>query len=359
MQPINRIVTHVSPHLDEIFAIWLLRRYGEEQFPGVAEAPIVYWTAGMESRTWGDYWNSGTLLIGVGGGPFDEHPGDGEARKKNKTATSLVAEYLGLAEVEAFMQLMQYVVKNDLQGSKNAFELGRMVTMLHNEHPDDPQRVIDWTTTVIDGHLKSRLRLFSETIEEYAKVEFIQLRNRGRRCKLAVITSDNDQIPSFALSKRGGLAEVVIVAKSSGNVVIMSRPDSKVILKDVAKVLRIEEHLASGSSEPLPRWDVLAEEGTLPLVPEWHYFKAGESLFNGSKTHPDVPPTRLGLDRIVELVKLALNTSTFETLRSDTCNNGVCASTQSDRCPWYDYGLSRCRSIRYHMPRTEVHIRTE
>ena len=38
----NEIVTHERPHLDEIVAIWLLRRFGETRFPGISQAKVSY-----------------------------------------------------------------------------------------------------------------------------------------------------------------------------------------------------------------------------------------------------------------------------------------------------------------------------
>ena len=36
------ILTHERPHLDEIVAIWFLRKFGEQRFPGISKAAITF-----------------------------------------------------------------------------------------------------------------------------------------------------------------------------------------------------------------------------------------------------------------------------------------------------------------------------
>jgi len=62
---------------------------------------------------------------------------------------------------------------------------------------------------------------------------------------------------------------------------------------------------------------------------------------NGSLTKPGVPPTRIPLDRILELVEQGIDPAWFPA----ECR-GWCIKKE---CSFYPYGLRRCRKIRAEM----------
>ncbi len=72
MNKITRIVTHRFPDLDALLCCWLLRRFGESRYPGIAEVPIDFWNAGdlPEGKTPEDLEREGTLLVDTGGGAW-------------------------------------------------------------------------------------------------------------------------------------------------------------------------------------------------------------------------------------------------------------------------------------------------
>lgn len=348
MQPINRIVTHVAPHLDEIFAIWLLRHFGEAEFPGVSSAPVEYWEAGMEETNWRDHFAAGTLQLGVGGGRFDEHPRPGRDRKEGHSATSLVATALNVASDEGLKRTLDYVITDDLEGSRNPFSLASLVVTLHRQHPNDPQFVIDWATTAIDALLANQQHFFGETRREFEeKAVITTFRQHGKKRKLAAIETDDLQVPAFARSKLGGYVAVVIMRNSGGQTSILTNKHYRLKLNDLARCVRIEERRTKDESRPSANWKSLEIEGEVSGAEEWFYFKEGEMLLNGSPTHPEVPPTSLTLERLVELVTVALSDREFEPTRQEQCREGVCTNSSASPCPWYHWGLSRCRTIRY------------
>lgn len=77
------LVTHHRPHLDDICAIWLLKRF----FPDAHDADIAFTSSGSEGEKDGD--DPERVLIGVGRGRFDEHKGD-----MGQCAASLVLSFL-------------------------------------------------------------------------------------------------------------------------------------------------------------------------------------------------------------------------------------------------------------------------
>ncbi|MBI2018151.1 hypothetical protein HYS96_00415 [Candidatus Daviesbacteria bacterium] len=78
----KNLVTHINPHLDDIFAIWLLKKYD----PKYAGAKIEFISA---THNLADQETEDRVFVGTGGGKFDEHK-----EGLNTCAGSLVFDYL-------------------------------------------------------------------------------------------------------------------------------------------------------------------------------------------------------------------------------------------------------------------------
>jgi hypothetical protein len=118
-----RVITHKKPHFDEVAAIIALRRLAREIFPGIENADFVVEYTGqnglIDSKTWQQHLREGTILVGRGGGPFDEHPTmEGGKRKKGSTACSLVIELRGAQaqDERVWKKLTEFVGEADLRG---------------------------------------------------------------------------------------------------------------------------------------------------------------------------------------------------------------------------------------------------
>src|SRR3989338_6642457 len=77
------LITHTLPHLDDICAMWLMKRY----FLETKDAAIVFIPANEKGGDIVD--NSDYIYIGIGRGKFDEHKGD-----IGQCATTLVFLFL-------------------------------------------------------------------------------------------------------------------------------------------------------------------------------------------------------------------------------------------------------------------------
>lgn len=76
------LVTHINPHLDDVFAIWLLKKYD----PKYADFEVDFISATHDK---GGEETSERVFVGTGGGKFDEHK-----EGLNTCAGSLVFDYL-------------------------------------------------------------------------------------------------------------------------------------------------------------------------------------------------------------------------------------------------------------------------
>lgn len=351
---VSYIVTHRFPHLDEALAIMLLRDYGGDRYPGIEKAQIVYWGSNGETlygRTVAEWEAEGYVFVGIGGGKYDEHPTADHGRKEGECATSLVAKDLGIFELPWLAKVLELVVQDDLHGNAGELGLAALAKLLHEQYPDNPELVMEWVMAGIEAKVRQQMAFWDEgkdEFEENTKVEEV-VGPHGRKLKIAVVESDSNLVSKFARSAHGGRMAVVIQKRSTGHVQILTNPKFGLTLYDVTAMIRDAEQRKKGEMVTT-RWAELTADGTVAGVPEWFFFEATQTLFNGSTTHPDVTPTRIPLEEIIELVKIGISPGSFEPERAeDYCSQGVCCSTPQDNCPWYDWGLKRCRQIRYEM----------
>jgi hypothetical protein len=335
----NRILTHERPHLDEIVAIWLLHKFGEQRFPGISAAAVTFTSirklaeAGLKPE---DYEAQGTLLLGIGGGRFDEHPTLEEGRKAGDCATTLVARELGVSDDPSLAKILRFVRAADVEGNASPFDVSYVVKLLHARYPDDPRRVIDWALVAIEAKYQEQLRFFTVVKPEFdAKARVEEIAVGQRRLRIVTIDSDEDGIHKYARSEYGARAAVVIQRRSSGNVAVFGNKQAGVDLREAAKLVRLAEREAKGL-EPAADEERLLAEGYAPGAEEWFYHKQGQMLLNGSLTQADVPATRLSLDRIAELVKIGIDPARVKPLCEST---GQCLG---DVCDWYTWSLARC-----------------
>jgi hypothetical protein len=339
----TRILTHERPHLDEIVAIWLLRKFGEPRFPGIGTADVAFTSirklneAGLKPE---DYEAQGTLLLGIGGGRFDEHPTLEEGRKAGDCATTLVAKELGVSDDPSLAKILRFVRAADVEGNASPFDVSYVVKLLHARYPEDPHRVIEWALVAIEAKYEEQHRFFTVVKPEFdAKARVEEIEAGKRRLRVVIIDSDEDGIHKYARSEYGARAAIVIQRRSSGNVAIFGNKQAGVDLREAARLIRLAEREAKGL--PLaPEDERLLAEGYAPGAEEWFYHRQGQMLLNGSLTQADVPPTRLSLDRIAELVKIGVDPDRVKPLCQST---GRCVG---DVCDWYAWQLARCARLR-------------
>lgn len=343
MATFHTIVTHECPHFDEILGIWLLRKFGEKEFPGISSAKIKFWATGEE------YEQEGTLFIGVGGGRFDEHPDVNGERKEHECAATLVAKALGLGDEPALEKILKFAINSDLKAGSHPFDITSIVKAFYQQ-TSDPEEVINWAVKGIEVKYQEQLRFLTVTRDEFehsAQIEEIPGPN-GRTLKMVSIASDNPLMSKFARSVHGVNADIVIQKQSSGNVQIFTNAKSGLVLYDVAQMLRLTEQELKNDIRTKD-WKMLAAEGKVESAEEWFFQVAGQMLLNGSLTATQVPPTKISFEKIKEIVRIGVDLQSFEPGRADHCKLGTCMSTLRNECPWYKFGLRRCRQIRYKM----------
>ena len=338
---IHTIVTHVEPHLDEAVAVFLLRKFGQEDYPGVKTASIEYWPerrAIPGGKTRKEYEAEGYLFLGTWGGRFDEHQnGDADDWKKDgECAATLVAKDLGINRKPALANILKFTKRVD-SGSSQPFEVSSIMKDLSFYLPGQSEMIMEWVLLALEAKYRSEAE-FQDARREYAdfRDHEEEIRVGKDTIRLVVVESDNRQIAKVA---RQNKVSIIIQRKSTGRVLIFTDKGRKLDIASVARAVRLEEQKKRGNVN-ITDWRELVRDGTIEEIPEWYFQWDGRMLFNGSISAPDMPATQISLDRIKELVIAGVS---GQNLPRHCQQRRHCI--RSD-CRGYCYGFAHCKVIR-------------
>ncbi len=314
-QHYSTIVLPTRAQPDTIVAIFILKKFGEECFPGVKEAKIDFWQVMRDGETEESLNQKGIILLDIGGGKFDHHSAS------PKTTTSfLIANYLGVAEEPALAKLLEYVKRDDFFGKgtissdpiDRAFGLSALITNLNKNYITEPAKVIQIALPVIKAHYDEEVRRTEELPKEFAaklesgEAHLLEVNQRGKKLKLVILASANGSFAGYLRSQQGGRFDVVAQWLPSGHVNILTRPAKRVDLRSLAALLRLEEANRSGLDLKMTPRD-LTKPGRLDEVPEWYYDPATNSVQNGGLNPKEVLPTKISKEDLNKILELGLS----------------------------------------------------
>ncbi len=328
------VETHDFPHLDELTSILLIEKYGTPEF--VAK-----------------YAEDGVIKIGVGHGSLDEHQENG-SRRNGECAATLTAKALGINAPE-ISYFLDYVLERDTNAGAHPLELEPLVKMLVRQNPGRLDITLSFVSDVFETVVMEQQAFLNLTREEFEKdSQLFDAIGPNNPIKLALINSDNPQVNKYARWKNGGGCNVVIQYQpEKSHVQIFANTSAGIDLTETAAILRYEEQASAGKIF-IRDWQALRSRGNASIeedseikrLDQWYLVGPGV-LLNGSLSAPNVPPTALAIERILELVKIGINPQSFEPSRQSQCSNdGFCSATKKSPCPWRVWGLRRCRRIR-------------
>lgn len=269
------LVTHINPHLDDILAIWLFRKF----HPEFNEAKLEFLSAAKEGITYeGKPIDSDPEIIhfGIGRGKFDEHKGD-----IGQSAGLLVWKEIkagGLApkneiELGAYEELVAW---NNLidTGQAPSYEFGEfsvqaLIRPLDSK-PETSKKAISLGEEILDRILNVLKRKQQSVLDWEKRVEFDTKFGKT----LAVSSETVDR----AFCKRQG-----------GDLFLIYNPKYKSVQYFTPKDLDLEPIYHKAKS----------------IDPEasWYLHQSHHMLLCGSHTAPGSQPTKLTFDELIELVK--------------------------------------------------------
>lgn len=272
------IVTHLSPDLDAVASVWLIKKY----FPDWGDAQIKLVPAGTTLDNELPDANINIIHVDTGLGKFDHHQTNAYT-----SATKLVYKYLlgrdliEEKEIKALEKIVEYVNStdhfaevfySDPDADRYDFMIRQLVDGLKVINREE-DRLIE----IIFLLLEASLIVFKNKVnaEEEINNGFVFKSYLGRSL---AIESKNEEAVKLALKK--GFALVIRRHPEVGFTRIKTLPDKKYTLKPIYE--KILEKDKKGS---------------------WFFHISGHMLLNGSSGNPKLVPTSLSLNKIIEIVK--------------------------------------------------------
>jgi hypothetical protein len=301
-----------SPRVDSLGGLYLELRTpeAEAKYPGIRDAEILTWTTGTVSpdgKTWRDYLAEGTLLIGVGGGPLDEHPSPefGDRKAKGMSTMKLVAKDLGLDKSQLYRRLIQQVTKGDLEKAESQLDISVVVKAKHRRGASLDE-VIRWVFPAFDDMVASQQQ-FLDAVREARNVELVEIDGpNGQKVCVGLGYSENEQLwagARYYFQGRGKQLAALVECRSSGSVQVFGNQNLGVSMRRVAGAWRYHELCARNLKRDAEDYKKSLEDpGQMTLVPNICYQIPGENVLNRSETAPGVEVTCLAADEIRDLV---------------------------------------------------------
>lgn len=313
---IMTLVSHTLPHLDEIIAFILFILFGERMFPAIKHVCFDFCKDGEKYRG-KDFWENLKELffvIGTGGGPCDEHPTKTDPTKPGKCAAILVAEYLKVRWLPELQKILQATNDEDLKKQDNCFTLATRVQVKFrlDKTFEEIFKIVESEFFDVLNYQKSFLTITREEYRTKAIVDKYIIDNK--KYPVVIIESDDLKIAPFARSRHGCHASIVIQKNSKGLTQISSNDHlnyEDLPFDNIVAMVRLAEMELEGSKRDLS-WSELVSEGKISGVENWFYHYKMGSIMNGSESYPDMPPTKIPLEILRGLVKIALTPELFD-----------------------------------------------
>lgn len=344
------IATNFPLSLDAGATLWAIRKFGKEKYAGAHSAKLVFWESGKapDGQPIGEWEKKGYLPVNCGGGTLDHHPHGDHA--KQCTFTLLLRE-LGYEEDPRFAKLARYVLWDDTRSfareteadksifpnvEETDFALARIFKDMQSgfEPTGDKERdletmramaqkALSWLYAGLDCLLAKQDRFHRLGGMAYQTAKRFRVTcQSGKQRRIVVGRNDCDEFGPYARAQKDFRPDLVIqgrhlVAPPAGvtdldspdwpiNVQIFGTNKSGLDMADLVLRLRMEEMKYGEITNTVPLED-LKKEGRVDIVPHWYYMPAktvdGSSMIlNGSLTHRDIPPTKIHLDRVKNIV---------------------------------------------------------
>lgn len=266
------LVTHVRPHLDDICAFWLLRKYA----PEAKDAPLDF----IYTNTYGgdqkDDLNH--ICVGVGRGKYDEHKGD-----VGQCSTTLV--YIDLKE-------RGLIPETDLAGLEKLVawalleDTGKLTTMEHREFA---------IPIVLQNFFIARDR----DSHAVAELGFMMLDAMLVSAK-NVAQIERDWENRIAFTSRFGAAVALISGTRDLEAYAYVRGFDVVAIINPAKTFH---NIRAKAGTPIDLTSAYEELKKREPQAGWYFHHSKKLLICGGDLAPGATPSKLTLEGLVDLLK--------------------------------------------------------
>lgn len=312
--PCKAVGFHIALHDEEGASAAYLFYYGEKHHPGIRAAitngNFVFTDAGAityNGKDWRQcHEEDGIVFIGTMGSPYDEHYLPEEIKGK-ECSTTLVAKALKIENELQIKSVLRALLQSDRQSEGNILSFSSHLMRGHKfygtQNVEQLKAMATWCIQPFQWLIEYQNKMITETKEELEQCPPCdEIPYLGKKIKIALIQSDNDQIVQVAKTSIGLSANVVICKNSKGHHYISTSKFPFIDLSAVASELIMEE-LEIRNIKFNPMDERITAGGPYPGVP-WHFQKEENThrIFNGSQSAPGVEPSKIPVGRVYGIV---------------------------------------------------------
>ena len=284
-------------------------------FPGIASAPIEFCADGEtpDGRSWREHFEKGTLLVGVGGGFFDEHATkSGQGQRVGESSCSLVIKHLGLQDHPIYKKLSELVTKVDQGPCTEPFHLAALMKCLYRSQPKNWHKTFETAMEMIRAYLHEEIDGFKCQIwiqqaikgGQTRAVE-IQTAGGGKKYVRVIWAAGCDSYKFSAMTRSHNFGfGVCIQRRTNGQTMISTNRQLQHLMdfQAVVEAVRRAEFFAEGGTEEDLKGENLRRPGKIHPVPNWYYQMPGDNLLNGSESAPEILGSKILMADLVKLV---------------------------------------------------------
>lgn len=272
------IVTHISPDLDAISSIWLIRRF----MKGWSRAEVKLVPAGTTLDSKDPDIDPDIMHVDTGFGNFDHHQNNEDTCAAKKVFQHLKTNRAFRPnQVEPIERMIEVVNEIDHfrevfldEADKDIYDINivNIIEGMRNQ-VDSPDELITLTENMLDG----LQQIFSNKVNAEREIKN-GLIFKSKWGKTLAIVTDNEEV--VRLSQKKGFSMVIRKNGKNGYLRVKTLPLKKLNLEKLFKILKEKDKKAF-----------------------WFFHSSGNMILNGSAKNPNTIPTKLSLNEVVEIVK--------------------------------------------------------
>jgi len=312
---VKTIIIPQKPTVDIIASIFILKKFGKEEFINIEDASIDVWATIPDGENFESLLlNEGLLLLDISDSPF-------YCGNSNHTLSEIVAEYLDVKDDPTLAQLLEYS-RRDAGFSKGTmpddpvniiFSLSGIINALNKSFPNSPDKVTEIILPLIVAYHDEQQRRYHKFPEEVAKkikngqAVIFDTMQRDEKVRAIMIKSDNIGIPEYLKSRLGGKFDIVVSQSCKGYTSILTRQSRHLDLRSLVALLRIRETEKNNTLFIRDLARIMSDE-EIDEIQEWHYIKDSNSIVNATTVENlYIPPTQIPWQEIQKLVDLGIS----------------------------------------------------
>lgn len=309
MHAIGKILLPTRPQPDTVVAIFLLKTFGKEKYPGIENASVEIQATLSPGETFDTLLEKGVVTLDLGGNLLDHHG-------KDPCTTELVAQHLGIEKDPALTRLIAYARRDDKDGKgtlstdaiDRAFGLSGLIAALNKYKTEEPNVVVNHVLPLLEAYYFSARQHHVELPQEVERkkqagqYEERAVRQKGKNLLIAFVVSDKPSMPTFLRSQQGPRADVVVQKlESTNHFCIVSRQERNIDFSSAMSLIRLREAQLSGY-ELEDDAKYLGQSGRIAEVPHWYFDPMTNSLLNGGAHNRDVKESAIPWDELKAIV---------------------------------------------------------